>query len=162
VGACRSRWVRCSQRTRSVVPRPQPAEPHRASRTSHSAAVHVPGPGNREDRSASACGVEAVSPLEAETWSRTKLGLLENEVGVGFALNRNPNAIVGGARSLEARRAGDRRWLHLHVRGRNGRVAGGEAARCRAELAAGGVVAGGCEPDAVRTDVLRIDLALDD
>src|SRR5699024_4816260 len=82
--------------------------------------------------------------------------------GVGFALNRNPNAIVGGARSLEARRAGDRRWLHLHVRGRNGRVAGGEAARCRAELAAGGVVAGGCEPDAVRTDVLRIDLALDD
>ena len=99
-----------------------------------------------------------MSPFEAETWSRTRLGLLENEVGVGFALNRNPNAIVEAGTS----RMEGKRWLDLHVRGRNGRVTGGKAAGGRAELAAGGVVAGGCEPDAVRTDVLRIDLALDD
>src|SRR5699024_4737098 len=54
------------------------------------------------------------------------------------------------------------RWLHLHVSGGNGRVAGGEAAGRRAELAAGGVVARGRECDAAGADVLRVDLALDD
>src|SRR5690625_2436657 len=85
------------------------------------------------------------------------LGLLENGVGVGFAQNRNPDVIVGGASSGGP---GSQRRLDLHVSGGNGRVPGGEAAGRRPEFAAGSVVARGRERDAAGAGVLRIDLAL--
>src|SRR5699024_3959615 len=130
----------------------------RASRTAHSAAVHVPRPGDRADRGASARGVEVVSPFEAESgrerhwgYSRTTLGLVSHEIATLMSLSKR-----------ESHGRAPSGWLDLHVSGGNGRVAGGEAAGRRAELAAGGVVARGRECDAAGADVLRINLALDD